>query len=248
MKEAKEQNGLYIEQHECPGDTLESWLNALNKDDTQGVIMLIDEYDSPVTEFLPESPDKAQEICDLIRPFYRMIKKRDSLFYKVFITGVSKFSTTSMFTDANQFWPLMEKSADYANLYGFTKQEILDTYGEDIEDLFNEPLEDTIGRMSVMYNGYRFHPDQDVLCYNPVSIIAALHSRTLGPHWIRTAPSSTIIDVVGLHGMEVIHGVNITKCELFDAVSTAHYLDNWKQVLLLLLLFLLVVLITYTHI
>ena len=110
------------------------------------------------------------------------------------------------------------------------QEEIRDTYGKHIEQIFDEPLDNTLTKMSVMYNGYCFHPDQDDLTYNPVSIIAAINSRSLGSHWAHTAPSSIIVDTIGLHGMEILRGVNITKDDLFAPVSVANYLQNWAQV------------------
>ena len=143
VKEAKKQHKLRIKTKACPGDTLEEWLDSLTQRSNNKVIMLIDEYDSPMTEFLPESPDKAHELCKKMRPFYRKIKSCSDVFQKVFVTGVSKFSATSMFTDANQFWPLLEKSADYCNLYGFTEKEIRDTYGV---DAYRAEVRQTAGR------------------------------------------------------------------------------------------------------
>lgn len=232
VEAAKEQHGLVIEKDVCPGETLRSWIKALTQDcNDKKIIMLIDEYDAPLTEFLPNSPESATEVAKMVRPFYKTIKERHSQFHKVFVTGVSKFAATSMFSDANQFWPLMEKSADFSNLYGFTKREIIDTYGVEIGELFEGPLEDTIEKMSLMYNGYRFHPDQEELIYNPWSIISALKGRDLGAHWTNTAASSTIIDTVGKHGMDVFHGIPIKKETLFAPVSATRYLENWKQVM-----------------
>lgn len=231
VAEAKEQHNLIIDKHDCAGDTLASWLRALTQDSDTKIVLLIDEYDSPCTEFLPEFPDRAEDIVEMIRPFYRMIKKKGELFHKVFVTGVARFSATSMFSDANQFWPLMEKSAHFCNLYGFTEKELRETYGVNITQVFGKPLEEMIAKMAIMYNGYCFHPDQDERTYNPMSILSALHSGKLGPHWARTATSSTIVDTIGTRGMEVLRGVDIQESELFAAVSTANYLENWKQVM-----------------
>ena len=78
-------------------------------------------------------------MAELLSPFYSAMKKEQDthgVFHKVFVTGVSKFSMMSMFSDANQFTPLLERTADYSNLYGFTKSEIQNTYGEHIEKTF----------------------------------------------------------------------------------------------------------------
>ena len=180
---AETQHGLNLARKRTIARTFTSWLNALrHKEGNRPVIMLIDEYDAPVTDFLPQDPWLAQEAAKLLSGIYKAIKKKDRCFHKVFVTGSSKFSLMSMFSDANMFVSIMEEIPGFANLYGFTEKEIRDTYGDFIENKFGEKtLDDTIVDMKCMYNGYRVHPEQrkEDMLYNPWSVMMYLHTGTL---------------------------------------------------------------------
>jgi hypothetical protein len=116
-----------------PGDILKKWIWKLKRLEGTRIVLLINEYDAPVTSFLPENPLMAQSVASMLKPLYQVIKGYGDYFHKVFVTGVSKFSSTSMFSGPNQFLPLMERSAEFVSLYGFTDSEIRSTYGEFIE-------------------------------------------------------------------------------------------------------------------
>jgi hypothetical protein len=128
---AFEQHGIEISPElQNPSQVLSRWLSRLRaKEGKKPIVLLIDEYDTPVTTFLPENPERAHEIAMILKPFYEKIKNRGDYFHKVFVTGVSKFSATSMFSGPNQFIPLMERSTQFSALYGFTENEIRQTYG-----------------------------------------------------------------------------------------------------------------------
>lgn len=233
---AKIQHGLDISGIDSLGQTLSMWLHELRrKEHSRPVVMLIDEYDNPVTTFLPQSPAKAREVAELLSPFYSAIKKAQDVggvFHKVFVTGVSKFSMMSMFSDANQFTPIMERTAAYSNLYGFTQSEIRNTYGAHIEKVFDgRPVEDVIAQMKSRYNGYCFHPEQEDLVYNPWSVVNCLRAGALEDFWFETATSSTIVNMLGLHGInDVMNGFNITKKTLFAPISAQEHPSHWRQI------------------
>jgi hypothetical protein len=215
-----------------PGAALEMWLVALrSQEDNRPVVMLIDEYDAPVTTFLPKSPDLARAVAEMMKPFYQTIKTRDDFFHKVFVTGVSKFSHVSMFSAPNMFLPIMERTADFSTLYGFTEREIRETYGEFIESKFERPLDDVMTDLRFMYNGYRSHPQQLVedLVYNPWSVLNFLDTGSLDPHWATSATSSTVVDMLGMHGLEVLAGYSITKRKLFAPISAQEHNEHWRQ-------------------
>jgi hypothetical protein len=230
---ARQQHSVDISQAGShPGRALDLWLEALRaKESDRPVVMLIDEYDAPVTAFLPRAPDLAQAVAFMMKPFYETIKERGRFFHKVFVTGVSKFSHVSMFSAPNMFLPIMEDTADFSTLYGFTESEIRGSYGDFIETKFERPLDDVMADLRFMYNGYRSHPKQTVddLVYNPWSVLKYLHTGSLKPHWAKSATSSTVVDMLGMHGMDVLRGYNLTDDELFAPISAQEHNEHWGQ-------------------
>ena len=172
-----------------PAKTIELWLDLLHCKENLPVVILIDEYDHPVTTFLPKSPRRAQEATDMLKSFYEQIKIHKNIIHKAFVTDVSKISAVSMFSGGNNFCPLLEKSSEFACLYGFTEDEIRNTYGDELQRIFNESLDDVMTDLKQMYNGYRIHPKQEERIYNSWSVVSALESGSLGQHWVDTTLS-----------------------------------------------------------
>ena len=65
-----------------------------------------------------------------------------------------------MFSGSNQFIAILEMFPEFATLYGFTEQEIVKTYGPDLEKTFDIPLDQVLSKLKVKYNGYQIHPEQ----------------------------------------------------------------------------------------
>jgi len=233
IRKAMEQHGIKIKptfDHDA-GVALDCWLVELEKKEGRKIVLLIDEYDDPITQFLPKHPEFAQDVADIMKPFYLTIKKSDPFFHKVFVTGVSKFSSTSMFSGANMFCPIMEEKVYFANLYGFTEQEIRDTYGSFIEDKFNDrSLDDVIADMRKMYDGYRVHPkqlDKDKF-FNPWDVLKYFEEGELDPFWTKSC-SSSVIDMLGLHGLGILAGFKIDNQRLFAPIAASEVPTHWQQ-------------------
>ncbi len=95
------------------------------------VVVLIDEYDSPLTNNI--NSEKLEEIRNVLRGFYSVLKAQDRNMRMCFITGVTKFSKLSTFTGMNN---LMDISVmdDYSSLFGYTQEELEKYFAEYIED------------------------------------------------------------------------------------------------------------------
>ncbi len=91
------------------------WVDALKSIRNYQIVLLIDEYDSPVTSFLvlPTNPQMTQAVSEELRNFYQAIKGYEAHFHKVFVTGISKFSRSSMISGPNQFIHIMEENAKF---------------------------------------------------------------------------------------------------------------------------------------
>jgi hypothetical protein len=216
---------------ETPGEVLMEWVETLKEVNGNQIVLLIDEYDAPVTTFLPDDPQMAHAVAGMLKPFYQAVKAYGENFHKVFVTGVSKFSSTSMFSGPNQFLPLMERTAEFSSLYGFTDLEIRSTYGKYIENKFQRHLDDVMTDMKRMYNGYRIHPDQDPkdLLYNPWSVLNYLDTGNLTGYWAQSAGSSSVMKMLGTNSMNIVKGYEIDDRNLFANISAAEHNKYWKQ-------------------
>ena len=192
------------------------------------LLLLIDEYDAPVANYLPQQPKFAESVAEMMKYFYLVTKEREGEFYKVFVTGVSKYATTSMFSSANNFIPIMENTSEFSNLYGFTETEICSTYGPFIEKKFGN-LDKVMDELRRMYNGYCFHPDQTEKVFNPWSILYYLQTGKLDNHWATSAMSSKVVNMLGLHGFDILNGFEMTSGDLFAPISAGEIPNYWRQ-------------------
>jgi hypothetical protein len=125
----------------------------------------------------------------------------------------------------------MEESAEFSALYGFTESEIRNTYGRFIEMEFDAPLDEIIGNMKRMYNGYRIHPlqkDSDLL-YNSWSVLKYIQRKCLSGYWAKSAASASVMSMLGLRSMNILKGFEITQERLFANISAKEYNTCWQQ-------------------
>ncbi len=134
------------------------------------VVILIDEYDKPLLGHLGQ--ESASEIQTVLKQFYSVVKATEAQQRFVLITGVSKFSKVSIFSDLNNLTDLtMNRQA--ATLLGYTQEEVEANFPDYIERLAKAQgtsLQDTLEELRVWYNGYRFEEDAPTV-YNPVSLM-----------------------------------------------------------------------------
>ncbi len=171
-------------------------VNALAAQSPEGkVVILVDEYDKPLLGHL----GKPEVIAfrDVLKSFYSVIKTTEGLQRFAFITGVSKFSKVSIFSDLNNLTDLT-MSARAATLLGYTKQELLVNFREHIERLaeaIGKSFDETTARLARWYDGYRFHPNASKM-FNPVSVGKCLTELEFKNYWFETATPTFLIDLI----------------------------------------------------
>ncbi len=161
------------------------------------VVVIIDEYDKPIVEHLTNKP-LAQEMRDALRGFYGPFKDLGKYMRLLFITGVSKFSRTSLFSDMNHLFDLT-MSKDAATLCGYTQSEIEKFFAEHLVHVAKTTgqLVDGIKkRMQEMYDGYRFYAQQTDLIYNPFSVINFLKSGEFNNYWFQSGQAKFLFDLI----------------------------------------------------
>ena len=165
-------------------------LSAANPD--KKMVLLVDEYDKPLLGHLGK--EDVNDIRDALKEFYSVIKTCEGYQRFAFITGVSKFSKVSIFSDLNN---LNEFSMDarVALLFGYTHEEVKTNFPESLAALGGKlglDAEATFAKLVKWYDGYRFE-ENAVPVFNPVSIGKCLSSRKFDPYWFETGTPSFLL-------------------------------------------------------
>ena len=144
-------------------------LQALSK--RAKVVVLIDEYDAPIMEFLGADTQKARENRDVLRTFYTVLKENDTLLEFVMLTGITKFTKVGVFSGLNNLTDI-SMSEEYAGMLGYTQTELEANFQEYIQavgDRRSLSYQEMLEKMKFWYNGYRFNVECPTM-YNPVSL------------------------------------------------------------------------------
>lgn len=163
----------------------------------QRVVLLIDEYDKPITDYL-STPSIANEVRALLARLYGVIKSLDEHLKFVFITGVSKFTKTSIFSTLNNLYD-MSMQLDYATVVGYTEKELKAYFSDWIAKLAKAlelSEEATVEKLRLWYNGYLFHPSAKEKVFSPQTVMTAFKSQELKDYWFRTGTPSFLMKIV----------------------------------------------------
>ena len=156
------------------------------------VVLLVDEYDKPLLGRLGK-PD-VNDVRDALKEFYSVIKTSEGLQRFAFMTGVSKFSKVSIFSDLNN---LNEFSMDarVATLFGYTHEEVKANFPDSLAALGAKQgldAEATFARLVQWYDGYRFEENAAPV-FNPVSVGKCLSSGKFDPYWFETGTPTFLL-------------------------------------------------------
>ena len=160
------------------------------------VVVLIDEYDAPLLTVLHDS-DKLEPIRTELQSFYSPLKDLDPYLRFVFITGISKFSQLSIFSQLNNLNNI-SMLPQYAGICGITEQELKDNFQEGITELgkANNMTEgEVLEKLKLKYDGYCFAEDSEGV-YNPFSLLSAMQNKKLGNYWFSTGTPTFLVNMM----------------------------------------------------
>ena len=149
------------------------------------VVVLIDEYDKPIIDYIDNVPE-AETNKEILRDFYVVLKDNSQYLQFVFITGISKFSKVSIFSALNHLRDISLRE-EYATLLGYTQEE-LDVHFEPYMSKAAQKNEMTLDELSIAvktwYNGYSW--DGITKVYNPFSILNFFDDCAFKNFWFST--------------------------------------------------------------
>ena len=161
------------------------------------VVLLIDEYDKPIIDFLGNEIKQAKQNQQILKNFYSAIKDSDSYLHMVFITGVSKFSRVSIFSDLNNLEDLTIGDYLTAGMMGYTQKELEHYFQEYIPPTAKTlqiSEEKLLEGVKAWYNGYSW--DGKCFVYNPFSILNFFKKRAFFDFWFQTATPTFLIELI----------------------------------------------------
>jgi len=166
----------------------------LKTSQTQGrVVLLIDEYDKPIVDYL-EAPEQAKANRETLKQFYSILKDSDPYLEFVFITGVSKFSKVSIFSDLNNLKDLSINER-HNNLLGITQQELESQFKERLHEIAafrNTEYDTLISQVKNWYNGYNWSGSDTM--YNPFSLLNFLQDGQFNNYWFATGTPTFLVE------------------------------------------------------
>ena len=164
---------------------------------SDSVVLLIDEYDAPLSRNL-DNPELFEQLLPIYTDFFSTIKSL-RCFRMVFITGVSSYSQTSIFSGANQFINISLES-DYATCCGYTREEIEHYFAPELkraQEVTNLSHDELLKAMSYFYDGYSFSKKttEQTRVFSPVSVSLFLRKPEEGfeNYWSNTGARSSFI-------------------------------------------------------
>lgn len=162
----------------------------------QQVVVLIDEYDKPMLQAIGNEALQT-EYRNTLKAFYGVLKSCDKYLRFAMLTGVTKFSKVSVFSDLNNLMDI-SLSSRFASICGITEQELHQYFKEDIRLLGESQgmsQEDTAQELKQWYDGYHFS-DRSEDIYNPFSLLNTFAQRQFGSYWFETGTPTFLVELL----------------------------------------------------
>lgn len=182
------------------------------------VVVLIDEYDAPMLD-VAHDKETLDVLRSLMRNFFSPLKMCEPMLRFVFLTGITKFSQVSIFSELNNIKNI-SLDDEYAGVCGITKEELLTQMSEDIDMLAEAQgmtREETIAKLKENYDGYHFSPaSPDV--FNPYSLLNCFDDKNFGAYWFSSGTPTYLINM--LRKFKVLPakiGRSLARSSAFDA-------------------------------
>ena len=175
---------------------LKNLIETLYRQTGRQVVILIDEYDAPLLDVVHEDTE-LPVLRNVMRNFYSPLKACDQYLKFVFMTGITKFSQLSIFSELNNIRNI-SMDTSYAAVCGITEEEMLTQMSADIDMVAGEMAlsrEQLLEKLKSYYDGYHFTwPSPDI--YNPFSLVYAFADRKIGSYWFGSGTPTYLIEML----------------------------------------------------
>jgi hypothetical protein len=187
----------------------------------QPVVILVDEYDKPVLQAIDN--DALQDTYRSIwKGFYGALKSKDRYIKFAFLTGVTKFSKVSVFSDLNNLYDISMNRL-YTSICGITDAE-LDTllvpYIQRLADTLGQTYDEVRTELRERYDGYHFC-ENSIGLYNPFSVLCTFQSNKIQSYWFETGTPSYLVYLLKKHhsNLEAMTSAQV-RANLFNGLES----------------------------
>ena len=179
---------------ETPGKRFRGLIHRACEQTGEKVVVILDEYDSAIMRLMYE-PEQLEAMRTMLREFYQVLKDEGAYLRFVFITGVTKFSQLSIFSELNNLTQISMYD-EYSGLCGITQEELntvlrpcVEEYAQNLEITTDEAY----ALLKKNYDGYHFsRKSQDV--YAPFSVLRAFDGRNTDHYWFESGTMTSLIE------------------------------------------------------
>ena len=178
-------------------------------------VVIIDEYDAPLLDVVHEK-ENLQPLRRIMQNFYCPLKMLDPYLEFTFITGITKFSQLSIFSELNNL-DNISLFDQYSAICGISKTELITQMKPDIEamgEALNMTYEECLAELTQFYDGYHFSKNSEDI-FNPFSLVKALNARDIAPYWFGSGTPSFLLKL-----LDKYH-VNLSTLESQEAVLSS---------------------------
>ena len=176
-------------------DRFKAVILALYEKTGKQVVILVDEYDKPLLQTMGVNEALNEEYRNTLKAFYSVIKTCDQYIRFAFLTGVTKFSKVSVFSDLNNLQDI-SMITEYSDICGITDEELKLNFEPEIKTLGERKKKnfaETLLELKKKYDGYVF-AKEGVSVYNPFSVLSAFSAKDLGNYWFSTGTPTFLVN------------------------------------------------------
>jgi hypothetical protein len=185
----------------------------------QKVVVLIDEYDRPLTQTM-EQGKVNDDIRNALKGFYGVLKSAGRWLQFVLLTGVTKFSKVSVFSDLNMLRDI-SMNPKYAGVCGISARELEDNFKLELEALAERngmTYSEALAEMKKLYDGYHFCTGSEGM-FNPFSVLNTLADQKFAYYWFETGTPTFLMDLIkrdNFDPMQFMEGVTVSARSIND--------------------------------
>ena len=185
-----------ISDSQDPNVRLKNLISSVYDKTGKKVVILIDEYDAPLLDVVHEK-ETLPVLRNVMRNFYSPLKASDPYLQFVFLTGITKFSQLSIFSELNNLKNISMRP-DFAGVCGITEEEMLTQmtdYIDDFAEAHQITRKETIEGLKKQYDGYHFTwPSPDI--FNPFSLLNAFQDHDYTNYWFSSGTPTYLIEML----------------------------------------------------
>jgi len=179
-------------------------------------VILIDEYDKPILHFIGKNNAQADANREVMRELYSILKPLEGNIYFLFITGITRFSKTSLFSDMNHLKDITINK-NYTGICGYTQTE-MDFYFADVYKSIAESKGITLAafkqEVKTWYNGYCWYENTETV-YNPFSILNFFDDGGgFQNYWFNSGLPTFLINTINKNGDYDFESVEVDELSL----------------------------------